>query len=57
MAPQDTAAIGPTLQQLAAKKIPVVTIDTRPDTGNVFMVVRADNRAYGEKACQFLGTR
>jgi len=57
MAPQDTAAIAPTLGQLEAKKIPVVTIDTRPDTGNVAMVVRADNRAYGEKACQFLGTK
>jgi simple sugar transport system substrate-binding protein/ribose transport system substrate-binding protein len=56
MAPQDTAAIAPTLQQLEQKKIPVVTIDTRPDTGNVFMVVRADNKAYGTKACQFLGT-
>ncbi|SNY25065.1 sugar ABC transporter substrate-binding protein [Paractinoplanes atraurantiacus] len=57
MAPQDTAAVAPTLQQLEAKKIPVVTVDTRPDTGNVFMVVRADNRAYGEKACQFLGAK
>ncbi|HEX8346541.1 MAG TPA: sugar ABC transporter substrate-binding protein [Actinoplanes sp.] len=57
MAPQDTAAIAPTLQQLESRKIPVVTIDTRPDTGNVYMVVRADNRAYGEKACQFLGTK
>jgi ABC-type sugar transport system substrate-binding protein len=57
MAPQDTAAIAPTLAQLQAKKIPVVTIDTRPDTGNVFMVVRADNRAYGSKACQFLGAK
>ncbi|MEU5041697.1 sugar ABC transporter substrate-binding protein [Streptomyces griseorubiginosus] len=57
MAPQDTAAIAPTLSQLAAKKIPVVTVDTRPDTGKVYMVVRADNRAYGEKACQFLGTK
>ncbi|HEY8979398.1 MAG TPA: sugar ABC transporter substrate-binding protein [Streptomyces sp.] len=57
MAPQDTAAIAPTLDQLAAKKIPVVTVDTRPDTGKVFMVVRADNRAYGEKACKYLGTK
>ena len=57
MAPQDTAAIAPTLAQLEAKKIPVVTVDTRPDTGKVFMVVRADNRAYGEKACQFLGAK
>ncbi|WP_309111279.1 sugar ABC transporter substrate-binding protein [Saccharothrix sp.] len=57
MAPQDTAAIAPTLAQLEAKKIPVVTVDTRPDTGKVFMVVRADNRAYGEKACRFLGAK
>jgi ABC-type sugar transport system substrate-binding protein len=57
MAPQDTAAIAPTLAQLAAKKVPVVTIDTRPDTGDVAMVVRADNRAYGDKACKFLGTK
>lgn len=57
MAPQDTAAIAPALQTLATKKIPVVSIDTRPDQGEVYMVVRADNRAYGEKACQFLGTK
>ncbi|MEU1853153.1 sugar ABC transporter substrate-binding protein [Streptomyces sp. NPDC019990] len=57
MAPQDTAAIAPTLAQLEAKKIPVVTVDTRPDTGKVYMVVRADNRAYGEKACRYLGTK
>ncbi|HEX6470269.1 MAG TPA: substrate-binding domain-containing protein, partial [Streptosporangiaceae bacterium] len=47
MAPQDTAAVAPTLDQLKQKKIPVVTIDTRPDKGDVYMVVRADNRAYG----------
>jgi len=57
IAPQDTGAIGPTLDQMAAKKIPVVTVDTRPDTGNVYMVVRADNRAYGQKACDFLGAK
>ncbi|GAA1274148.1 sugar ABC transporter substrate-binding protein [Sphaerisporangium rubeum] len=57
MAPQDTAAVAPTLQQLEAKKIPAVLVDTRPDTGNAFMVVRADNRAYGEKACRFLGEK
>jgi simple sugar transport system substrate-binding protein/ribose transport system substrate-binding protein len=55
MAPQDTAAIGPELGTLSGKHIPVVTIDTRPDTGNVYMVVRADNKAYGTKACLFLG--
>jgi simple sugar transport system substrate-binding protein/ribose transport system substrate-binding protein len=56
-APQDTAAFAPTLDQLKAKKIPVVTVDTRPDKGDVYMVVRADNRAYGTKACEFLGAK
>ncbi|WP_049576009.1 sugar ABC transporter substrate-binding protein [Nonomuraea sp. SBT364] len=57
MAPQDTGAIATTLQTLENKKIPVVTVDTRPDKGKVFMVVRADNRAYGTKACEFLGEK
>src|SRR5690348_7583812 len=57
MAPQDTGAIASTLTTLASKKIPVVTVDTRPDKGNVYMVVRADNRAYGQKACEFLGQK
>jgi ABC-type sugar transport system substrate-binding protein len=57
MAPQSTFAIASILAQLRAAKIPVVTIDTRPDTGKVYMVVRADNRAYGEKACKYLGTK
>ncbi|MFG2589430.1 sugar ABC transporter substrate-binding protein [Streptomyces sp. NPDC048438] len=55
MAPQDTGAVSSTLDQLAAEKIPVVSVDTRPDKGNVYMVVRADNRAYGTKACEQLG--
>jgi simple sugar transport system substrate-binding protein/ribose transport system substrate-binding protein len=57
MAPQHTATIAPTLRQMAEQKIPVVTLDTRPDTGKVYMVVRADNRAFGVKACRFLGTK
>jgi simple sugar transport system substrate-binding protein/ribose transport system substrate-binding protein len=55
MAPQDTGAIASTLDTLASKKIPVVSVDTRPDKGDVYMVVRADNKAYGTKACQYLG--
>ncbi|MEU9010062.1 sugar ABC transporter substrate-binding protein [Streptomyces sp. NPDC048479] len=57
MAPQDTGAIAESLQSLQEKKIPVVSVDTRPDKGKVYMVVRADNRAYGEKACKYLGER
>jgi len=57
MAPQDTGAIASTLDTLASKKIPVVSVDTRPDKGDVYMVVRADNRAYGTKACDYLGDK
>ncbi|MBD0841316.1 sugar ABC transporter substrate-binding protein [Streptomyces sp. TRM68416] len=57
MAPQDTGAIASTLDSLSAARIPVVSVDTRPDKGEVYMVVRADNRAYGTRACEFLGER
>lgn len=55
MAPQDTGAIAESLNTLNDKKIPVVSVDTRPDKGNVYMVVRADNKAYGTNACKYLG--
>ncbi len=57
MAPQDTAAVASTLDDLASKNIPVISVDTRPDKGKVYMVVRADNKAYGQKACKFLGDK
>ncbi|GLZ32824.1 ABC transporter substrate-binding protein [Lentzea sp. NBRC 105346] len=57
MAPQDTGAIASTLDRLDKAGIPVVTVDTRPDKGKTYMVVRADNKAYGEKACKFLGDK
>jgi ribose transport system substrate-binding protein len=55
IAPQDTAAVLPTLQQLESKNIPAVSVDTRPDSGKVYMVVRADNVAYGQKSCKYIG--
>jgi ribose transport system substrate-binding protein len=57
MAPQDTGAIASTLERLEEKDIPVVSVDTRPDKGKVYMVVRADNEAYGTKACDYLGEK
>lgn len=59
MAPQDTGAVSGALKRLADRKVPVISVDTRPDAkaGPVYMVVRADNRAYGTKACAFLGQR
>ncbi|GAB2794091.1 sugar ABC transporter substrate-binding protein [Streptomyces daliensis] len=57
MAPQDTGAISSTLESLEEQKIPVISVDTRPDEGKVYMVVRADNRAYGRKSCEYLGEK
>ena len=59
IAPQDTAAVAPALAAAEAAKVPVVSVDTRPDAdaGKVFMVVRADNRAYGTNSCIFLGEK
>ncbi|MFJ2395874.1 MULTISPECIES: sugar ABC transporter substrate-binding protein [unclassified Streptomyces] len=55
VAPLDSAAIVAGLDQAERKGVPVVAVDVAPDKGKVAMVVRADNVAYGEKACEFLG--
>jgi ribose transport system substrate-binding protein len=53
--PVDSAAVSTALNEAAAKGVAVVATDVAPSVGKVFMVVRADNRAYGEKACKFIG--
>ncbi len=55
VAPLDSAAIAAGLDQAERKGVPVVAVDVAPEKGKVAMVVRADNVAYGEKACQYLG--
>lgn len=55
ISPLDSAAIGAALKQAQRQSVPVVTVDVAPDKGKVAMVVRANNRAYGEKACQYIG--
>lgn len=57
LAPQDTAATISALNSAEQKGVPVVTVDTRPDAGKVYMVVRADNKAYGANACIVLGEK
>ena len=47
VSPLDSAATGAALNQAKRKDVPVVAVDVAPDKGNVAMVVRADNRAYG----------
>ena len=53
--PVDSAAIKPTLDYAASKHIPVVSVDVAPTKGKVYMIVRADNILYGQKACQYIG--
>lgn len=55
VSPLDSAAITAGLNAAQRKGVPVVAVDVAPDKGKVAMVVRADNRAYGEKACKELG--
>jgi ribose transport system substrate-binding protein len=54
--PVDSAAIAPALDYAASKHIPVVTVDVAPSAGKVFMIVRADNVAYGQNSCKFIAT-
>jgi ribose transport system substrate-binding protein len=53
--PLDSAAISRALDAAATKHVPVVAVDVAPTQGKVAIVVRADNRAYGEKACKYIG--
>ncbi|MFJ4713728.1 sugar ABC transporter substrate-binding protein [Streptomyces sp. NPDC088785] len=55
VAPLDSAAIAAGLDQAERKGVPVVAVDVAPEKGKVAMVVRADNVAYGDKACDYLG--
>ncbi|MFC4855618.1 sugar ABC transporter substrate-binding protein [Actinophytocola glycyrrhizae] len=55
--PLDSAAIVAGLDQAERRGVPVVSVDVAPESGKVAMVVRADNRAYGTKACDVIGER
>ena len=52
--PVDSAAIAPALDYAASKNIPVISVDVAPSSGHVFMIVRADNVAYGTSSCKFI---
>jgi ribose transport system substrate-binding protein len=54
--PVDSAAIAPALDYAASKNIPVVSVDVAPSSGHVFMIVRADNVAYGQNSCKYIAT-
>jgi ribose transport system substrate-binding protein len=53
--PFDSAAAGNVLDTAEKAGVAVVAVDVAPTEGPVAIVVRADNVAYGEKACQYIG--
>jgi ribose transport system substrate-binding protein len=53
--PFDSSAAGTVLNLAAKANVAVVAVDVAPDTGPVSIVVRANNVAYGEKACHYIG--
>jgi ABC-type sugar transport system substrate-binding protein len=53
--PFESAAAGTILKNAEKAGVSVVAVDVAPDTGPVAIVVRANNLAYGEKACQYIG--
>ncbi|MFE9428833.1 sugar ABC transporter substrate-binding protein [Kitasatospora sp. NPDC006697] len=55
LAPQNTTTTETVLDELLAKRIHAISVDTVPESGEVYMVVRADNRAMGTSACEYLG--
>lgn len=53
--PFESAAAGNVLKAAEKAGAKVVAVDVAPDSGPVAIVVRANNLAYGEKACQYIG--
>jgi ribose transport system substrate-binding protein len=53
--PFESAAAGTILNAAEKANVAVVAVDVAPSTGPVAIVVRANNLAYGEKACRFIG--
>jgi ABC-type sugar transport system substrate-binding protein len=53
--PVDAKAIVPAIQKANNQKVPVITVDQAPDSGDVAMIVRADNLAMGKQACEQMG--
>lgn len=53
----DPKAITPGLDYAAEEGVPVVALDVAPGSGEVYMVVRADNQRMAEEACRALGER
>lgn len=54
--PIESSAVRPALKKAGDAGVPVVSVDVAPSEGPVAIVVRADNRAYGTMACDYIGS-
>ena len=53
--PFESAAAGSIMKAAQSAHVALVAVDVAPTTGPVAIVVRANNLAYGEKACHYIG--
>lgn len=53
--PRDSDAIVPAIEAANQANIPVVTVDTAANGGDIYMNVRADNQAMGASVCEQIG--
>ncbi|WP_181409016.1 sugar ABC transporter substrate-binding protein [Schumannella soli] len=53
----DADAIVPAIEYANDQNVPIVAIDEAPASGNIAMIVRADNVHMGELACEEMGKR
>lgn len=53
--PFESAAAGSIIKTAQAAHVALVAVDVAPTSGPVAIVVRANNVAYGEKACHYIG--
>jgi len=53
--PFESAAAGTILKIAEKAHVAIVAVDVAPTSGPVAIVVRANNLAYGEKACKYIG--
>jgi ABC-type sugar transport system substrate-binding protein len=53
--PVDSQAVVPAIQQANSQGVPVVSVDLGADSGDIAMVVRADNVFMGNAACEYMG--
>jgi ribose transport system substrate-binding protein len=53
--PRDSDAIVPAIKAANKADVPVITVDTAANGGDIYIQIRADNVAMGESACQEAG--